>query len=70
MATDLENMQTALANVSAKIAEITENMRPTYSIDGQSVSWAEYYAMLMKTRESIVDAINKLDPYVVISAVI
>jgi hypothetical protein len=70
MASDLENMQTALANVSAKIAEITANVKPSYSIDGQSVSWSEYYRSLMDTRKAIIDAINQAYPYIEVSQVI
>ena len=31
------------------IAEVTANPKPTYSIDGQAVSWTEYLAQLQKT---------------------
>ena len=29
------------------MAEITANPKPSYSIDGQSISWAEYHRLLV-----------------------
>jgi hypothetical protein len=46
VASEAENLQTAIDNVAAKLAEVTANPKPSYSIDGQSVSWGEYYRML------------------------
>lgn len=42
----LDNLITAKANIAAKIAEISANPKPNYSIDGQSISWASYFDML------------------------
>jgi hypothetical protein len=46
MATAAQNLQTAVDNISAKIAEVSANPKPNYSIDGQSVSHADYFRML------------------------
>lgn len=52
MATDLENMKTAR---SAYLTELAAgNVKPSYSIDGQSVSWNEY-------RHSLLDSIERLN---------
>lgn len=53
MATEAENLATALANVAAKLADITVNPKPSYSIDGQSLSWGTYYKDLVELRNSL-----------------
>lgn len=57
MATEAEDLQTALDNVIAKILEISANPKPSYSIDGQSVSWGDYYRMLAQMRKDLKEAI-------------
>lgn len=54
MATYLENLTTARDNLAAKLAEVSADPKPTYSIDGQSFSWVEYYKFLTDS----VDALN------------
>lgn len=53
MATEAQNLQTSLEAVAAKLAEVTANPKPSYSIDGQSVSWGEYYGSLVKLRNEL-----------------
>ncbi len=48
MATARENLQTARDNVALRIKQITESPKPSYSIDGKSVSWTEYLDMLLR----------------------
>jgi hypothetical protein len=48
MATDAENLAIIKTQIIARIAEVTAEKKPSYSIDGQSVSWTEYAAMLWK----------------------
>jgi hypothetical protein len=52
----LTNLQAAKANVAAILAQITADPKPSYSIDGQSVSWESYFSMLTGKLE----ALNKL----------
>ncbi len=52
----LSNLQVAKANVAAILAQITADPKPSYSIDGQSVSWESYFSMLTGKLE----ALNKL----------
>ena len=42
-------IQTIRSQTLALIAEITAQPKPTYTIDGQSVAWADYLERLQKT---------------------
>lgn len=44
--TALENIAAAINNIAAKIAEVSANPKPNYSLDGESYSWADYLKML------------------------
>ena len=46
MATYAENLVTARNNIAARLAEVTANPKPDYSIDGESWSWSSYVTML------------------------
>jgi hypothetical protein len=48
------NLQTMRDNYAAKLAAISANPKPTYSIDGQSVSWDSY-------RKSLLEEIDKIN---------
>lgn len=63
MATDAENIATIKSNALAILAEITASPKPSYSIDGQSVSWTEYHAMLMGKVAWADGLLGGLDPY-------
>lgn len=49
MATAAEQYATIKENALARIAEITASRKPSYSIDGQSISWNEYLNSLQAT---------------------
>ncbi len=49
MPTDLEHLQTIRSQTLALIAELTASPKPTYLLDGQTVSWNEYLARLQAT---------------------
>jgi hypothetical protein len=49
MATDLEQIRTIRTQTLAIIAELTANPKPTYYIDGQTVSWNSYLTNLQAT---------------------
>ena len=49
MPSDLEHLQTIKAQTLALIADLTAHPKPTYSVDGQNVSWSEYLAALEAT---------------------
>jgi hypothetical protein len=49
----LDTLTSAKANVASILAEITANPKPSYSIDGQSVSWESYFSMLTDKLEKL-----------------
>ncbi len=49
MPSDLEQIQTIRSQALASIAEITADPKPSYTIDGQSVSWNSYLRRLRQT---------------------
>ncbi len=49
MATDPEQIRTIRTQTLAIIAELTANPKPTYYIDGQTVSWNSYLTNLQAT---------------------
>ena len=49
MPTDLEQLQTIRTQALASIAEITTAPKPSYTLDGQSVSWNAYLRRLQQT---------------------
>lgn len=51
MPSDVEQLQTIKSQTLANLAEITARPKPTYDIDGQSVSWNDYLAQLQRTVE-------------------
>ncbi len=64
MASEADNLATALANVAEKLAEMTANPRVSYSIDGQSVSWGDYFNSLTKLRNDLKAAlVNAQGPF-------
>jgi hypothetical protein len=49
MPTDAQQIATIKTQTLAIIAEITTSPKPSYSIDGQSVSWGAYLQQLQQT---------------------
>jgi len=49
MPTDAEQLQTIKTQTLALIAELTANPKPSYTVDGQNVSWSDYLARLQAT---------------------
>lgn len=49
MPTDAAQIATIKTQTLAIIATITANPKPSYSIDGQSVSWGDYLRQLQET---------------------
>ena len=67
----VDSINAAITNVAAQIASITANPQPTYSVDGQSVSWSEYLAMLTKQMEDLQEvSIFLTGPYSLVSQAI
>jgi hypothetical protein len=51
MPTDLEQLQTIRSQALAAMAEITASPKPSYTIDGQTVSWNAYLLRLRQTAD-------------------
>ena len=49
MPSDLEQIRTIRSQTLAIIAELTANPKPTYYVDGQTVSWNAYLERLQAT---------------------
>lgn len=73
MATYFENLTTTRDNLAAKLAAITSDPKPTYTIDGQNVQWRELYdsltAMLKNVNAEILAA-EQSAPFELISEII
>ena len=42
----VDDLGTAITQVAAQIKDLTLNPKPSYSVNGQSVSWESYLSML------------------------
>jgi hypothetical protein len=51
MPSNQEQITVIKSQTLARIAEITENPKPTYQIDGQHVAWGDYLKQLQGTVE-------------------
>ena len=49
MPSDLEQLRTIQSQTLAIIAQVTADPKPSYALDGQKVSWAEYLDRLRDT---------------------
>ncbi len=46
MATAVQNIDTAIANCAAQLADVTANPKPTYTAGGRTFNWTEYLKFL------------------------
>jgi hypothetical protein len=49
MSTDLQQIAVIKSQTLARIVEITAQPKPTYQLDGQTVSWGDYLSRLQAT---------------------
>ena len=49
MPSDLEQLRSIKSQTLALMAELTAHPKPTYELEGQSVSWSEYLGRLQAT---------------------
>jgi hypothetical protein len=57
-----EDLATIAENIRAILVEITANPKPSYSINGKSVSWESYKTSLMNDLRSLREMSNE-DPF-------
>jgi len=67
MATYLENLTTTRDNIAAQLADMSENPKPDYSKDGQSVSWAQLFKMLSDQLNTVNNQIAAAQPYEIVT---
>ncbi len=63
-------IDTAITNLSAKLAELSADPKPSYSVDGQSFSHSEYFSMLTKSLGELITQRRRLQgPYQIMTKV-
>lgn len=56
MATYAENLATTRDQIAERLVEITASPKPSYNVNGQAVSWTEYFRTLTEQ----LDKLNEL----------
>ncbi len=57
-----DELQTALESLVDRFKDMCEKPKPTYSIDGQSVSWIELFKMLQDGIKELTELLVYFDP--------
>jgi hypothetical protein len=57
-----DELQTILESLVTALGTAASNPKPTYSIDGQSVSWGEYLRMLLDGIKAVAEVLGTFDP--------
>jgi hypothetical protein len=63
MSADAAMLNTIKTQTLQLIADLTVEPKPTYSVDGQSVSWQEYLAQLRATVAWCDAKLNDAEPF-------
>jgi len=61
--TDRQQIETIRTRTLQQLAELRTDPKPTYSIDGQKVSWDEYAHSLQDTIDWCDEKLAGLDPF-------
>lgn len=69
MATYEQNLVTIRDNIAAALATISASPKPNYTIEGQTVSHADYFAMLMSQMKAANEAIAAGTPFEIVTEV-
>jgi hypothetical protein len=59
MADYVTNLITTRDEIAERLAAISANPKPNYSLDGESYSWADYFDMLSRNLKLIEEAIQR-----------
>jgi hypothetical protein len=70
MDTYLEQVKQAYGDILSKLVTVAVSPKPTYSIEGQSVSHGEYLRMLIDSAKLILEMWNSLAPYQIVSGTV
>jgi len=63
MATDVQQIGTIRSQTLALLEQLRLNPKPTYSIDGQKVSWTDYVESLQATVDWCDRKLAEYDPF-------
>lgn len=63
MPTDAEQLATIKTQTLAIMVTLTASPKPSYNIDGQSISWTEYMDMLQKKVDWVDKQLASIAPY-------
>lgn len=72
MPSDAENLATIKSRILADLAQLSDPTarKPTYSVDGMSVSWTEYRRLLLEQLKDVNALIQAETPYEIRSQVL
>lgn len=59
MATEAQNITTALEAIATQLVELTVDPKPSYSENGRSVSWGEHFNNLLALQKQLRDQLQK-----------
>jgi hypothetical protein len=65
--TNLQLLQKAKTNVLTLICQVTSEQKPTYSINGQNISWESYLNSLREQVDKLNELILEEQPFIVTS---
>lgn len=65
----LDSVTTIRDQLVAKMVEVSADPKPTYAINGQSVSHSEYFMMLTQQVGEMNKLIAAADPFFIVSSV-
>lgn len=54
-----DDLESARDNIAANLKSMTATPKPSYSIDGQSFSWAELFSLYTNQLKAIEEAIQR-----------
>jgi hypothetical protein len=63
MASDLTQLQTIKSQTLQQLVDLRANPKPSYTIDGQSVSWDSYVESLQRTVDWCDEKLAGVDPF-------
>lgn len=70
MASQYAMIDTAITNITAKIAEVSADPKPSYSVDGQEFKHNEYFTMLTESLGQLITQRRRLQgPYQIMTRV-
>jgi hypothetical protein len=61
--TVVPNLNLAVANFAAQIAEMSANPRPSYTVGDQSFDWTQYLEYLTRNMKAVQQLIQSLSPF-------